>query len=83
MTSFKESWTNVGCAIMPEEWGDGNNCIIIKFIVSFPQGTMFLKLVDAFDKVKDANLLFYLLDELLVSVGVENVVQFIIDNASY
>ena len=46
------------------------------------QGTMFLKSVDASDRVKDANLLFQLLDEVITKVGVTNVVQVITDNAS-
>jgi len=32
--------------------------------------------------VKDAKLLFYILDEIVVEVGVANVVQIIIENAS-
>ena len=43
---------------------------------------MLLKSVDAFDRVKDANLLFQLLDEVVMEVGVTNVVQIITDNAS-
>jgi len=43
---------------------------------------MFFKLVDASDKVKDANLLFGLLDDIVGIVGVENVVQVITYNAS-
>ena len=42
---------------------------------------MLLKSVDAFDRVKDANLLFQLLDEVVMEVGVTNVVQIITDNA--
>ena len=47
-----------------------------------PQGTMFLRSVDASDKVKDATLLFELLDEIIQEVGEQNVVQVITDNAS-
>ena len=43
---------------------------------------MFLKSVDASDQVKDANLLFRLLDEVVEEVGVQNVVQVITDNAA-
>ena len=42
---------------------------------------MFLKSVDASNRVKDGQLLFQLLDEV-VEVGVANVVQVITDNAS-
>eukprot|EP00253_Pinus_taeda_P004769 PITA_04769 len=43
---------------------------------------MFLKSVDASDKVKDGHLLFQLLDQVVEEVGVANVVQIITDNAS-
>jgi hypothetical protein len=43
---------------------------------------MFFKSIDASDKVKDANLLFQLLDEIVMSVGEANIVQIISDNAS-
>ena len=43
---------------------------------------MFLRSRDASDQVKDANLLFHLLDEVVEEVGVGNVLQIIIDNAS-
>ena len=43
---------------------------------------MFLRSVDASDKVNDANLLFQLLDEIIQAVGEDNVVQVITDNAS-
>ena len=43
---------------------------------------MFLKSVDAFDKVKDAALLFELLDNIIQEVGEQHVVQVITDNAS-
>lgn len=43
---------------------------------------MCLKSVDASNQVKDAQLLFCLLDEVVMEVGVVNVVQVITDNAS-
>ena len=43
---------------------------------------MFLKSVDASDQAKDAQLLVHLWDEVVEEVGVQNVVQVIIDNAS-
>ena len=67
---------------MSDGWSDGKNRNIINFLVSCPQGTMFLRSVDASDRVKDATLLFELLDEVVMQVGVENVVQVVTDNAS-
>jgi hypothetical protein len=43
---------------------------------------MFLKSMDASDMVKDAQLLFCLLNEVFMEVGVENIVQVITENAS-
>jgi hypothetical protein len=67
---------------MSDGWIDGRNCTITNFLVSCPQGTMFLKFVDASDKVKDANLVFQLLDEIITLIRRTNVVQIIIGNAS-
>ncbi|KAH9329477.1 hypothetical protein KI387_001585, partial [Taxus chinensis] len=78
----KASRAKTRCTIMLDGWSDGKNRTIINFLASCPQGTMFLKSVDASDRVKDANLLFELLDEIVLEVGVENVVQIITDNAS-
>jgi hypothetical protein len=46
---------------------------ILNSLIACPKGTMFLKSVDAFDQVKE-QLLFCLLDEVVVEVRVENVV---------
>lgn len=55
---------------------------ILNFLITFPKGTMFLKFVNAFDPVKDAQLLSCLLDQVIVEVQVGNVVRVITDNAS-
>ena len=43
---------------------------------------MFLRSRDASDQVKDAKLLFHILDEVVEEAGLGNVVQIITDNAS-
>ena len=67
---------------MSDGWTDQRGRTLINFLVSCPRGTMFLRSRDASDQVKDANLLFRLLDEVVEEVGAGNVVQIIIDNAS-
>jgi len=74
LAEYKESWLKTGCSIMSDGWTDGKNRTIINFLVACPQGTMFLRSVDASDKVKDAALLFELLDEIIQEVGEQNVV---------
>ena len=67
---------------MSAGWTDQKGHTLINFLVSCLQGTMFLRSRDASDQVKDANLLFRLLDEVVEEVGAANVVQIIADNAS-
>eukprot|EP00253_Pinus_taeda_P004648 PITA_04648 len=78
----KDSWARTGCTIISDRWTDQRNHTIINFLIFCPQGTMFLKSVDTSHKVKDGQLLFQLLDEVVEEVGVSNVVQVITDNAS-
>ena len=54
---------------MSNGWTNGKNRTIINFLDSCPQGTMFLRSVDASYRLKDANLLFELLDEIVTTVG--------------
>eukprot|EP00253_Pinus_taeda_P024053 PITA_24053 len=82
LKNFKDSLERTGCIIMSNGWTDQRNNTIINFLIFCPQGTMFLKLVDASNKVKDGQLLFQLLDEVVEEVGVANVVQVITDNVS-
>eukprot|EP00253_Pinus_taeda_P033448 PITA_33448 len=82
LKDLKDSWARIGCTIMSNGWTDQRNHTILNFLIFCPQGTMFLKSVDASDKVKDGQLLFQLLDEVVEEVRVANVVQIITDNAS-
>jgi len=82
LKEFKESWSKTGCTIMSDGWTDGKSRTIINFLIACPKRTMFLKSGDASDQVKDAQLLFHLLDGVVIEVGLENVVQIITDNAS-
>ena len=70
LIEFKNSWSKTGCTIMSNGWTDTRGRTILNFLVSCPKGTMFLRSVDAFDQVKDAHLLFRLLDDVVEEVGV-------------
>ena len=67
---------------MSNGWSDGKSSTTLNFLIACPNRTMFLRSVDAFDQVKDAQLLFHLLDGVVMEVGPKNVVQIITDNAS-
>jgi len=55
---------------MYDGWTNGRSWTILNFLIACPKRTMFLKSLDASDQVKDAQLLFSLLDEVVEEVGV-------------
>jgi hypothetical protein len=59
---------------MSDGWTDGRSHTILNSLIFCPKGTVFLKYVNAYGQVKDAQLLFHLLDEVVEEVEVENVV---------
>ena len=52
----------------------------MNFLVFCPRGTMFLKSLDTLDLRKDAETLFDIFDTVVQEIGVEYIMQFIIDN---
>ena len=53
-----------------------------KFFVNSLVGTWFMKSIDVSDTIKNEELMFKSLDEVVEEIGEENVVQDITDNAS-
>lgn len=83
LVEYKADWVAKGCSIMSDGWRDSVvQKDIINFLVNSPKGSVFLKSVDVSEVVKDANLLFDMLDHVLDEVGESNVVQVVTDNAS-
>jgi len=82
LVDFKSSWADTGCTIMSDGWTDQRNRTLINFLVSCPKGTMFLKLVDASDKIKSAQLICEMMEEIVEEVGEQNIVQIVTDNAA-
>ena len=52
------------------------------FLVNSPTGTWFMKSIDASDTIKNGELMFKYLDDVVEEIREENVVQTITDNAS-
>jgi hypothetical protein len=48
-------------------------------LLNNPSGTVFLKLVDTSDVIKDAKQMFELLDSVVKEIGDDNVVQVVTD----
>ena len=72
----------IGCTIMSDGWTDQRNRTLISFLVSCPKGTMFLKSVDASDKVKSAQLICEMMEEVVQEVGEQHIVQIISHNVA-
>lgn len=53
---------------------------MINFLVNNPHGNIFLKVILASDVVKDVNLLFKYLDDIVDEVGEEHVVRLVTIN---
>lgn len=73
--SFRVHWATSGCSIMSDFLTDGKGRSIINFLVNCPQGTIFLKSIDASDKIKDKDLIVEMVNEVIKDVGEENILQ--------
>ena len=71
MAKHKKEWTEKGCSILSDGWRDTT---VQKDIVNSPKGSVFIRSMDVFEVVKDANLLYKILDDTVEEIGEENVV---------
>ena len=67
---------------MCDGWTGPTKLSIINFMVYSKGSTIFLKFVDAPDKIKDNNYIYGLLKDVIKEVVEANVVQIVIDNGS-
>ena len=78
----REKWKTYGCTIMSDGWTGPTKLSIINFMVYLKGSTIFLKSVDASDKIKDNKYIYGLLKDVIKEVGETNVVQIVTDNGS-
>ena len=78
----REKWKTYGCTIMFDGWTGPTKLSIINFMVYSKGSTIFLKSVDASDKIKDNKYIYGLLKDVIKEVGETNVVQIVTDNGS-
>ncbi|XP_068643622.1 uncharacterized protein [Aristolochia californica] len=81
LEQYKVMWGRTGCSIVADEWTTLNGRVLINFLIYCPEGTMFLKSVDASDIVESADALYELLKQVVEEVGIKNVIQVITNNA--
>jgi hypothetical protein len=67
---------------MSDGWTDQRNKTSINFPISCLEVTMFLKSMDALNKVKSAQLICEMMEEIIQEVGEENIVQIVPNNAT-
>jgi len=82
VANVKMTWVQTGVSILSDGWKDMRGRQLINILVNNPHGTVFLRSIDVSDAVKDASMLFKLLDDVVEEVGEDNVVQVVTDNAS-
>ncbi|KAK4791950.1 hypothetical protein SAY86_022385 [Trapa natans] len=75
--SIKQSWTKSGCSIILDTWTDEQGRQLMNFLVSCPEGTIYLKSCDISSRVLDLEALYLMLNEVIEELGAENVVQII------
>jgi hypothetical protein len=80
--TYREIWKKTGCTLMADGWTDQKRRTLINFLVYCPKGTVFLKTVDVSDVSETAKLLYQLFREVVLYVGVENIVHMVTDNAA-
>ena len=71
----REKWKTYGCTIMSNGWTGPMKLSIINFMVYSKGTTVFLKLVDASNYIKDHKYIYELLKTIIKEVSKENVVQ--------
>ena len=81
LQAIRDTWVSTGVSIVSDGWRDQRNRPLINVIAICPQGAMFLKAVDCSGIEKDASFISSILIDAIESVGPQNVVQVITDNA--
>ena len=78
----REKWKTYWCTIMCDGWIDPTKLSIINFMEYSKGSTIFLKFVDASNRIKDNKYIYGLLKDVIKEVREANVVQIVIDNGS-
>eukprot|EP00253_Pinus_taeda_P035608 PITA_35608 len=82
LAELKKTWEVTGCTVISDGWTDRKGRTLLNFLVHCPKGTMFIKLLDASEHIKDATTICELLNGLIWEIGVQNVMEVITDNVA-
>ncbi|KAK6933144.1 protein of unknown function DUF659 [Dillenia turbinata] len=70
-------WGRTGCSILVDELKTEKGLTILNILVYCPEGTMFLRSIDASHMLHSTTALYELLKDVVEEVGIENVLQVI------
>ncbi|KAL6515727.1 hypothetical protein OROHE_018417 [Orobanche hederae] len=76
-----KAWKEYGCSIMSDGWTDGKSRCLVNFLVNSSHGTFSLRSIDASYTIKNGELMFKFLDDIVKEVGEEHVIQVITNSA--
>ena len=82
MNIQREKWKTYECTIMCDGWTRPTKLSIINFMVYSKGNTIFLKIVDTSNKIKDNKYIYGLSKDVIKEFGEENVVQIVTNNGS-
>ncbi|MQL69521.1 hypothetical protein Taro_001785 [Colocasia esculenta] len=82
VSTFERIWDEYGCTLMCDGWTDITRRSMINFLIYCKAGTIFWKSVDAFGKVKNAEYLFQLMDNMVEEIRERRIVQVVTDNVA-
>ncbi|ONI17929.1 hypothetical protein PRUPE_3G186900 [Prunus persica] len=72
-----ETWARTGCSLLVNQWSSEKGKTLLNFAVQCPEGTIYLKSVDASYFIFSPDALFEFLKEVVEEVGVGHVLQVI------
>ncbi|XP_059290150.1 uncharacterized protein LOC132043702 [Lycium ferocissimum] len=78
----KVQWSKFGCSIMMDKWTARNGKMVINVLVNSPKGSLFLGSYDASHSSTDSTKMYNLFERTIESIGKDNVIQVVTDNAS-
>ena len=79
----REKWKTYECTIICNGWTGPTKLSIINFMVYLKGSTIFLKSVNAFDKIKDNKYIYGLLKDVIKEVSEANVVTPVFKHISF
>ncbi|XP_044509814.1 uncharacterized protein LOC123228443 [Mangifera indica] len=74
---YTATWGRTGCSVLVDQWNTEMGRTLLSFLVYCPEGTVFLRSVDASGIINSPDALYELLKQVVEEVGVRHVLQVI------